>query len=70
MERESIVKKHRADKRECTKVEQAAFAKSLRRHGQLHEGEGALPSGATHALEKPAKGKGAAALVRKRFSAI
>ena len=65
-----MVKKQRSDTQKCAKVEAAAFAKSLRRHGQLHEGEGALQPGATHALEKRAKGKGAAALVRKRFSAL
>ena len=48
-------------------AEAAAYAESLRQHGQLHEGPGPLPPGATHVASKS---DGKPALKRKRFSAL
>ena len=48
-------------------AEASTYAESLRQHGQLHEGQGPLPPGATHVAsqsgDKPT-------LKRKRFSAL
>jgi len=48
-------------------AEASAYAESLRRHGQLHEGRGPLPPGATHVASKNG---GKPTLKRKRFSAL
>ena len=49
-------------------VELAVFKRTLKKQGQLHEGKGLLPSGATHQLVE--NKTGAKAIVRKRFSAF
>lgn len=48
-------------------AEASAYAESLRQHGQLHEGQGALPPGATHVAGKRSAKP---TLKRKRFSAL
>ena len=53
----------------CDDADTTAFAASLRHHDQLHEGEGPLPPGTTHVVEKAAEGK-PGKLTRKRFSAL
>jgi hypothetical protein len=62
------MKKPRSASPRSKQREERALKKSLKAHGQLHEGKGPLPPGATHVLEKRAGKK--PALVRKRFSAI
>jgi hypothetical protein len=45
------------------------FIRSLREHGQVHEGKGPLPAGATHVLRKKrGSSKSKPVLERKRFS--
>jgi hypothetical protein len=47
----------------------AEFIDSLREHGQLHEGRGPLPPGATHVARKKRTARGEKIVVeRKRFS--
>lgn len=48
-------------------AEASTYAESLRQHGQLHEGQGPLPPGATHVASKS---DGKPTLKRKRFSAL
>jgi hypothetical protein len=50
-------------------TEEAVFLAALKRHGQVQESDGPLKPGVTHVLE-PARAKGKAKLVRKRFSAV
>lgn len=53
---------------ELDKKEVELFQRSLKKHGQLHEGKGPLTAGATHQVSV---GKsGAKKIVRKRFSAF
>jgi hypothetical protein len=53
-------------------VDEAAakeFVDSLREHGQLHEGRGPLPPGATHVARKKRTARGEKIVIeRKRFS--
>lgn len=48
--------------------EEAAFIRSLEKHGQAVAGKGPLPAGATHRLTITASG--AKRVKRKRFSAV
>jgi hypothetical protein len=53
-------------------AERERFVESLRCHGQLHEGDGPLPPGATHVVA-PKKKRGRAgtpAVERRRFSIV
>jgi len=47
--------------------EEAAYIRSLEKHGQLHHGKGPLPPGATHVVETLPDGT--KRVRRKRFSA-
>lgn len=48
--------------------ERAAFIRSLEKHRQTVEGDGPLPAGATHTLQRRADGR--KVVKRKRFSAV
>jgi hypothetical protein len=48
--------------------EEAAFVRSLEKHGQAVEGKGPLPPGATHRLT--VRKNGEKRVKRKRFSAV
>jgi hypothetical protein len=48
--------------------EEAAFIRSLEKHGQAVEGKGPLPPGATHRLT--VRKNGEKRVKRKRFSAV
>ena len=48
-------------------AEASTYAESLCQHGQLHEGQGPLPPGATHVASKSGDKP---TLKRKRFSAL
>ena len=50
------------------KDEEAAFIRSLEKHGQAVEGKGPLPPGATHRLT--VRKNGEKRVKRKRFSAV
>ena len=50
------------------KQEEAAFIRSLEKHGQAVTGKGRLPAGATHRLTVASSG--AKRVKRKRFSAV
>jgi hypothetical protein len=53
-------------------AERERFVESLRCHGQLHEGKGPLPPGATHVVvPKKKRGRaGTPAVERRRFSIV
>jgi hypothetical protein len=50
--------------------EEREFVRSLREHGQLHEGSGPLPPGATHVVRKKRGPHGKKTVERKRFSYV
>lgn len=54
---------------QAEKKEEAVFLAALKRHGHVQKAGGSLKPGVTHVLE-PAKPRGKARLVRKRFSAV